>query len=166
MRISELATQLAARFDNEDRDEWQHMLDQCSPSARRALESLNVQSLHLLDAIPTQADEDSSVNVVGLSRASGVPKGTVSKALKRLVDAGVVTRHRLPGNRKEVHLRLTDLGEEIQTAHRSLHDQMGDTFDRFLGRYSSTDLEVIGRVLHDLVRMPRDGLRFRPDLLD
>lgn len=165
-RISGLADQVAARFEEEDPDERQHMLDRCSPRARKALHTLGVPSLHLLDAIPAAGEDGGSVNVVGLARAVGLPKGTVSKTVQRLADAGVVTRHRLPGNRKEVHLRLTSLGQEIQTAHRSLHEEMGGTFATFLGRYTKAELGVLLRMLDDLARMPRDGVRFRPDLLD
>lgn len=165
-QIGELAALLAARLEKEDPDERQHMLDLCSPAARPALETLSVQALHLLDAIPAQNGDRQSLNVVGLSRATGVPKGTVSKALQRLTKAGLVTRHRLPDNRKEVHVRLTGLGAEVQAAHRSLHAQMGDTLGEFFSRYTEAELEVIARVLNDLVRLPRQGLRFRPDLLD
>ena len=58
------------------------------------------------------------------------------------------------------------MGKEIQAAHRSLHEQMGTVFDDFLTRYSPEELEVLSRVLNDLLQMPREGLRFRPDLLD
>lgn len=165
-RIGSLIEQVTARLAEEDADERQWMRDQCSPEARRVLAGLSVQALHLLDAIPADDGTDASVNIVGLSRATGVPKGTVSKTVRRLVESGAVERHRLPGNRKEVHLRLTGPGAEVQRAHRGLHEQMGDDLAAFMDRYSEEDLAVIARVLGDLLRMPREGLRFRPDLLD
>ncbi len=165
-RIEELIGQVSARFAAEDEDEWRWMAGQCSPAAQRVLTGMSVQALHLLDAIPADDGTGASVNVVGLARATGVPKGTVSKVAQRLVVSGVVARHRLPDNRKEVHLRTTELGAEIQAAHRSLHEQMGAGLAEFLNRYSAADLRVVTRVLDDLLRMPRDGLRFRPDLLD
>lgn len=163
-RIEELVGLVTARFADEDPGEQEWMRDLCSPAARPVLDRLSVQALHLLDAIPT--DDDASVNIVGLSAATGIPKGTVSKIVRRLVADGAVSRHRRPDNRKEVHLRVTKLGEEIQRAHRSLHEQMGSGIAEFMARYSADELDVITRVLNDLVRMPRDGLRFRPDLLD
>lgn len=63
-------------------------------------------------------------------------------------------------------MQLTDIGQEIHAAHRDLHQQMGAVPDEFLERYSLEELKVITRVLNDLVRMPREGVRFRPDLLD
>lgn len=165
-RITDLAERLAARFAEEDAAERAHMRALCSPAAREVLDTMSVQALHLLDTIPADGGDEPSVNVVGLSQATGIPKGTVSKMLRRLTDAGAVTRHRMPGNRKEVHPRLTPLGEEIQAAHRSLHQQMGTVLDDFLARYPPADLEVLLRVMDDLLRMPREGVRFRPDLLD
>lgn len=165
-RIADLAGQLSTRFGEEDVEEQAHMRELCSPEARQVLETMSVQALHLLDAIPTDDEDAPSVNVIGLSQATGVPKGTVSKTVQRLTEAEAVTRHRIPGNRKEVHVRLTALGEEIRAAHRSLHEQIGTVFDGFLGRYSLAELDVLSRVLDDLLRMPREGVRFRPDLLD
>lgn len=161
--IADLAGKLVTRFAEEDADEHAHMRRLCSPEAQRVLEQMSVEMLHLLDEIPTGAEETGSVNVVGLSEATGVPKGTVSKRLQRLTAAGLVTRHRIPGNRKEVHLRLTEVGEEIRAAHRSLHAEMGNVLEEFLARYSSEELNVLHRVLGDLLRTPRDGVRFRPD---
>lgn len=168
-RIEELLEQVSARFAAEDPDEQAWLRDQCSAQAQHVLESLSVQSLHLLDEIPgddVPLTSSNSANIVGLSRRTGIPKGTVSKVVQRLVAQGAVARHRLPNNSKEVHLRLTALGAELQSAHRSLHEQMGTGLAEFLARYGQADLEVITRVLTDLLRLPREGLRFRPDLLD
>ena len=165
-RIEELVGQLATRFGAEDDDERKWLRDQCSPAAQRVLAELSVQALHLLDAIPHDDGTGASVNIVGLSATTGTPKGTVSKTVQRLVSDGLVERHQLPGNRKEVHLRLTALGAEIQHAHRGLHEQMGSAMAEFLDRYTEAELDVITRVMGDLLRMPREGLRFRPDQLD
>lgn len=165
-RIEDLIGLVTAKFGEEDAGEQKWMSDLCSPAAQRILAGLSVQSLHLLDAVPADDGTDASVNIVGLARVTGVPKGTVSKAVQRFVDQGAVVRHQRSDNRKEVHLRLTPVGEEIQRAHRSLHKQMGAGLSEFMDRYTASELSVITRVLDDLLRMPRDGLRFRPDLLD
>lgn len=165
--ITHFTARLIQRFSEEDADEQEHMRRLCSPDAQLALGRMSVESLHLLDAIPAETDNhEASTNIVGLAEMTRSPKGTVSKRVQRLTELGVVSRHRLPGNRKEVHLSLTPIGEEIRAAHRSLHEHMGTIPADFLARYSTTELRVITRVLDDLLRMPRDGLRFRPDLLD
>lgn len=162
-RIETLIGQLSARFAEEDADEKEWLQQQCSDRAQGALAQLSVSALHILDEVPTG---DSSINIVGLSQATGVPKGTVSKTVQHLVTVGVVERHRLPDNRKEVHLRLTDLGAEIQSAHGSMHELMTGSLGEFLARYTTTELGIVVRILDDLRRTPRDGLRFRPDLID
>lgn len=166
--ITDLTARFFQRLGEEDAGERTHMKVQCSPDAQNALEHMSVGALHLLDVIPAEGSGSRSetVNIVGLSKATGSPKGTVSKRIQRLAEIGVVERRQLPGNRKEVHLRLTPIGREIQAAHRELHQQMNALPEVFLNRYRVEELEVIARVLDDLVRMPREGVRFRPDLLD
>src|SRR5699024_11657165 len=73
----------------------------------------------------------------------------------------LVQRYRLEGNRKEVHLRLTPLGEEIHDAHRRLHAEMTESFLEFLAQYQQADLEVVARMLTDLLHVPRRGVRFK-----
>lgn len=160
--IEALIAQVTGRFAAEDDAEQQWLVDQCGPEAARLVARMSVHALHLLDAIPAEG----SINIVGLSRTTGVPKGTVSKTVRRLLADGLVSRHRLPDNRKEVHLRLTATGTEIRRAHKSLHEQMGSGLREFLERYNDAELAVIARALGDLARMPREGLRFRPDLLE
>lgn len=160
--IETLIAQVTARFAADDEAEQQWLVGQCGPEAAAVVSRMSVHALHLLDAIPV----DGSINIVGLSRTTGVPKGTVSKTVRRLIADGLVTRHQLPDNRKEVHLRLTPAGTEIRRAHESLHEQMGGGLRAFLERYDDAELTVIARVLDDLARVPREGLRFRPDLLD
>jgi DNA-binding MarR family transcriptional regulator len=65
--------------------------------------SLPTLSMHLLAAI---ADAE-PVSVVGLAARTNQLKGTVSKHVQRLVEAGLVERGPVPGNRKEVQLRRT-----------------------------------------------------------
>ena len=96
--IETLLGQIATRMTAEDGAEQQWLSDRCSPEAARHVRRLSVHALHLLDAIPGGED---SVNIVGLARRTGIPKGTVSKTVGRLVNAGLVERHRIPGNRKE-----------------------------------------------------------------
>lgn len=164
--IEQLIGELVVRFTDEDPAEQEWMHSRCSPAAQRVLAEVSVSNLHLLDEIPVDDGTGTSVNIVGLSHATGIPKGTVSKTMRRLVELGLVARHQLPDNRKEVHLRLTELGAEIRTAHHSLHAEMNSGVPEFLARYSTDELAVVTRVLTDLLRMPREGLRFRPDLLD
>ncbi|MFC0673485.1 MarR family winged helix-turn-helix transcriptional regulator [Brachybacterium hainanense] len=164
--VIELLGRTAAHLAAHDDQEQAHLRDACSVPAQEALASMSVEMLHLLEAIAVAAEGGSAPNVVRLAEATGMPKGTVSKRLQRMVAAGVVARGMRPGSRKEVRLYLTEVGEEIRAAHRSLHEEMGHVLEEFLARYAEEEIEVLRRMLEDLLRMPRHGLRFRPDLLD
>lgn len=163
-RITELLGLLSARFAAEDDAEQQWMLQQCSPPARRALAALGVGTLHVLGALPQAGSE--SINLVGLAREAGVAKGTASKAVRRLVDLDLVERHQIEGNRKEVHVRVTSLGEEIRSAHESLHREMHGGLHDFLTQYPASDLDVVARIMGDLLVAPRDGVRLAPNPTD
>ena len=161
-RVQALLGRTRDRFAAEDDQEQRWLAAQCSPRAAAVMLRMSMHALHLIDAIPAEQ----TVNIVGLARSVNVPKGTVSKIVRRFVADDLVTREALPDNRKEVHLRLTALGAEIQRAHRAMHEEIDRGLTEFLDRYSAEELSVITKVLTDLVRMPRDGVRFRPDLLD
>lgn len=113
--------------------------------------------MHLLAGIA-----DGPVSVVGLAAKTAQLKGTVSKHVQRLVEAGLVVREPIPGNRKEVQLSLTADGEAIAEAHRELHDEMRRGLEAFLQRYANADLQVIATVLSDVLASRKVRVRIVP----
>jgi DNA-binding MarR family transcriptional regulator len=111
-------------------------------------------SMHLLDVIA-----DGPVSLVGLAGKSGQLKGTVSKHVQRLVEAGLVVRTPVPGNRKEIQLDLTADGALVSAAHREMHDEMNLGIREFLQRYSNAELQVLEKVLRDLLAARKEGVR-------
>jgi DNA-binding MarR family transcriptional regulator len=110
--------------------------------------------MHLLAAIAA-----GPVSVIGLASRSGQLKGTVSKHVQRLVEAGLVARMPIPGNRKEIELTLTADGELVVAAHQQLHDEMALGVHDFLQAYSNADLQVVATMLQDLLSASKDGVR-------
>lgn len=140
---------------DEDGDpERDFMVARCPKRLEPTLRGLPTLSMHLLGPI---ADEP--LSVVGLAARSGQLKGTVSKHVQRLVEAGLVARTPVPGNRKELTLRLTADGELVTAAHAALHDEMDRGMREFLQRYSNADLQVLETVLRDLLAARKDGVR-------
>ncbi|MCV7419096.1 MarR family transcriptional regulator [Mycobacterium yunnanensis] len=137
--------------DDAERD---FMARLCPPRLSAAVRGLPTLSLHLLAAIA-----DGPVSVVGLAARSGQLKGTVSKHVQRLVDAHLVTRRPIPGNRKEVELVLTRDGEHVAEAHRRLHDEMDHGRQDFLAAYGNAELHVLAKVLRDLLAATKVGVR-------
>jgi DNA-binding MarR family transcriptional regulator len=86
-------------------------------------------------------------------------KGTVSKNVQRLVEAGLVQRSPVPGNRKEIRLSLTADGQELARVHRKMHDEMERGWRDFFLRYTSAELETVTKVLGDLLKTEKRGVR-------
>jgi DNA-binding MarR family transcriptional regulator len=86
----------------------------------------------------------------------------VSKHVQRLVDAGLVTRSPVPGNRKELQLSPTADGEVLIAVHQRMHDEMDAGRHDFLSRYTAAELSVLAKVLQDLLVADRAGVRLIP----
>jgi DNA-binding MarR family transcriptional regulator len=154
--INQLVGAVGDKFDtDEDGDaERDFMAERCPERLVASVRTLPTLSMHLLAAIA-----QGPVSVVGLATRSGQLKGTVSKHVQRLVEAGLVERIPLPGNRKEVELALTTDGDLVCGAHQQLHDEMARGLHDFLQAYSNADLGVVAKVLRDLLSARRDGVR-------
>jgi DNA-binding MarR family transcriptional regulator len=143
---------------DEDGDaERDFMAQRCPPRLGAAVRSLPTLSMHLLAHLA-----DGPVSVVGLADRAGQLKGTVSKHVQRLVEAHLVARSPLPGNRKEVELRLTADGDVVVEAHRQLHVEMAQGLHDVLRRYSNAELEVLVKLLRDMSTARKVGVRLVP----
>jgi DNA-binding MarR family transcriptional regulator len=89
------------------------------------------------------------VNGITISEQFRIPKGTVSKITRRLVAKNLISKESLPNNKKEMLFRLTPLGRELFEVHRAFDEQMERGFMHFLQYYSSDELRLLVRVLHD-----------------
>jgi DNA-binding MarR family transcriptional regulator len=146
------------RSGGDDGDaERDYILERCPKRLQPDLLALPTLSLHLLGAIA-----EGPVSVVGLAARSGQLKGTVSKHVQRLVEAGLVARSPIPGNRKELEITLTADGELVNAVHRQMHDEMALGMRDFLTRYTNTELEVLVKVLADLLAARKEGVRLVP----
>lgn len=143
--------------DGEGDAERDFMIARCPERMRPLVGSLPTSSMHLLAEVA-----EGPVSVVGLAARSGRLKGTVSKHVQRLVDAGLVQRTPVPGNRKEIELSLTPDGELVAGVHRELHEEMDRGVREFLLRYTGAELQVLVTVLADLAAAHRDGVRLVP----
>lgn len=145
------------RSDDDSDDERDFMAQRCPKRLQSSVRSLPTLSMHLLAAIA-----EGPVSVVGLATRSGQLKGTVSKHVQRLVEAGLVARSPIPGNRKELELRLTADGRLVADVHQQMHDEMALGLRDFLTRYTNAELEVLVKVLGDLLAARKDGVRLVP----
>ena len=158
--INQLIDAVGDKFEaGEDGDpERDFMVARCPPRLASVIRELPQLSVHLLAELV-----DGPSSLVGLASRSGQLKGTVSKHVQRLVEAGLVHRGPVPGNRKETQLTLTEDGELIVAAHRRLHEEMDRGRREFLNRYTGAELQVVAKVLADLMAAGRDGVRIVAD---
>lgn len=145
------------RSDDDGDAERDYLSQRLLPRLEPSVRSLPTLSLHLLTALA-----EGPVSVVGLAARAGQLKGTVSKHVQRLVEAGLVARSPIPGNRKELALSLTADGELVERVHRQMHDEMAAGLRDFLTRYTNADLEVLARMLSDLLAAGKEGVRLVP----
>jgi DNA-binding MarR family transcriptional regulator len=155
--IGRLVRAVGDKFDADEDGaaERDFMAARCPRRLQSAIRTLPTLSMHLLDHVAGDP-----VSVVGLAARSGQLKGTVSKHVQRLVEAGLVRRTPVPGNRKEVVLTLTADGEVVVDVHRRMHAEMTQGLDAFLQRYSNAELQVLVKVLDDLMSVEKVGVRF------
>jgi DNA-binding MarR family transcriptional regulator len=160
--ISSLVQAVGAKFDTSDVDaEREFMTEHCPRRLEPLVRSIPTHTIHLLDHLT-----DDPVNVVALAARAGRLKGTVSKHVQRLVDAGLIERSPVPGNRKEVALSLTADGRTVAHAHRHMHEEMNRGLEDFLSCYTRAELATVSKVLQDLLKTQRVGVRLMPDIDD
>lgn len=147
------------KFDSDEEGDAERdfMAARCPERLVGTIRSLPTLGMHLLDAIAA-----GPLSVVALADRSGQLKGTVSKQVQRLVDAGLVLRSPVPGNRKELSLSLTEDGSVVVDVHRELHREMDRGRAEFLKRYDADELALLVRVLSDLLASEKVGVRLMP----
>jgi DNA-binding MarR family transcriptional regulator len=156
--ISELMGALSDKFETDGDAERDYLAQHCPDHLKAAARDIPTLAVHLLARIA-----DGAVNIVGLAAQSGQLKGTVSKHVQRLVDAGLVERNPVPGNRKEIRLSLSDDGRILALVHRGMHDEMEAGLREFLLRYTATELATVTKVLNDLLATKKLGVRLVSD---
>lgn len=145
-RLMQAVTKLQRRFQNDDDEEREWMIRHCgNPAVIEFLKESTVMMLHVIDAV----GQLEPVNGASISKEFGIPKGSVSKITRRLLDKGIIRTELLPDNKKEVLFRTTPLGQEIFTLHQALHKQMDVGIHLFLERYSENELLFFTQGIED-----------------
>ena len=116
-----------------------------NPRIADLLQDSTFMMLRVLDAIGRLEP----VNGITISKQFRIPKGSVSKATRRLIAKKLIQAESLPNNKKEILYRTTPLGRELFQAHRAFDEQMEKSFIQFLERYEEDELQFLVRVLQD-----------------
>src|SRR6266498_688798 len=141
--LSKLSEQL--KPENNETKQWMVQNSQ-NPKVAELLQDSTLMMLRVLDAI----GQLEPVNGINISKQFRIPKGSVSKATRRLITKKLIKKESLPNNKKEVLFRLTPLGRELFDVHRAFDQQMERGLIKFLQRYSADELRFIVLILQDL----------------
>jgi DNA-binding MarR family transcriptional regulator len=133
----------------------QHFKD---PRIADLLQDSTVMMLRVLDAIGRLEP----VNGITISKQFHIPKGSVSKATRRLIAKKLIQAEYLPNNRKEILYRTSPLGKELFEAHRAFDEQMEKSFIEFLKRYKKDELKFLVRILQDATDITFLDLESKP----
>lgn len=100
---------------------------------------LQPSEIHMIDQIGSTEE----MNITTLAEQNGVTKGAISKQISRLEGKGLVERYQTPDNRKNVLVRLTDLGWRAYSAHKKFHENQDDAYMRAFESYSPQEQQLI-----------------------
>jgi DNA-binding MarR family transcriptional regulator len=119
-----------------------------NPAIIEILQEATLVMLRVINAV----GQLEPVNGITISKQFRIPKGTVSKATRRLIAKKLIKKEGLANNKKEILFRLTPLGRELFLAHRAFDQQMEKGFVLFLQRYDTAELAFMVRVLQDILQ--------------
>lgn len=143
--IGKLLFDAAARHQMNIEQEKQWLLQNSPVTILATVKELSVVSFHVLDTI----GRFQPINTITISNKAGIPRGTVSKNIKKLTASSLITKVPLPDNRKESVFYLTPLGKELFDLHQTMHQQFDLAFYAFLKQYSTEELSFLTRFLRD-----------------
>jgi DNA-binding MarR family transcriptional regulator len=141
---------LIQKHASEDDDEKKWILHECKdPILLKHMNSMTGNMLHVLDAIGRLEP----VNSIVISRDTGIPKGTVSKIIPKLISKKFIIKEGVPNNRKEFIFHITPLGKELFLLHQTLHKRAEVGIKSVLDKYKSQELSIFNRILEDFCKL-------------
>lgn len=144
--IKQLVNQLSHSNSPSDDKEIKWLLENCNNiTLKNIIPSLTVLMLHVLEAIKISGP----VNCARISEKTTIPKGTVSKVAKKLINHELITMSLLENNKKERLYGTTEIGAELAILHDKLHKNIEGEFSEFLNKYQTSELELFSKMLND-----------------
>lgn len=134
--------------ENDEEKKW--ILQECKdPILLKHMISMTGIMLHVLDAIGRLEP----VNSIIISRDTGIPKGTVSKIIPKLIAKKFIIKEGVPNNKKEFIFHITPLGRELFLLHQTLHKRAEIGVNGVLDKYKTQELSTFNRILEDFCKL-------------
>lgn len=67
-------------------------------------------------------------------------QGMLSRYVKQLLEAGMLTKVALPDNKKAYHLAITSLGQVLAEQHDQLHERENHAYQQVLAQFSEQQI--------------------------
>jgi DNA-binding MarR family transcriptional regulator len=148
--IMSLLSQVAQKLEPDSLGMKQWIIENYEdPKIAQLLQDSTFMMLKVLNAI----GQLEPVNGITISKQYRIPKGSVSKATRRLISKKLIKTEAVPNNKKEILYRTTPLGKELFEAHQAFDRQMEKSFIEFLKNYDKAELRFIVRVLRDITEV-------------
>jgi len=109
---------------------------------------LSISEVHCLDYI----GKLEIPNVTGIAQAMKMTRGGITKLTTKLAGKGYIEKYSIPGNKKEVHFRLTEAGRVVYLKHEKTHEEARIREMEFFSTFSQEEQETIDRFLEKLNR--------------
>ena len=153
-KVKELFIEVHNKHDPEEDEEKRWLIENChNTTILELVQETTVMMLHVLDAI----GQYSQVNSITISKKTNIPKGTVSKITRKLIEKGLILKVALPNNKKEFVFNITHLGIELFELHRELHKRIEIKINKFLKRYNVNELQFLIYILQDFSKISWDN---------
>lgn len=148
-KLKQLVNQFANSNTSTNDKEMNWLINNChNDQLKNIIPNLTVLSLHIIESINFYEP----INCARISENTLIPKGTVSKIAKKLINLNLITVQFLENNKKEKLYQTTDLGKELAILHNDLHSHLNKEMSNFINKYSDPELATLSNFLDDFMK--------------
>ncbi|MCM1114987.1 MAG: MarR family transcriptional regulator [Clostridium sp.] len=108
-----------------------------------ALRKYNNSELHIIAAI----GDLENPNVTAIAAYMGMTKGGISKNIKKLIDAGLITTYQAKSNNRKIFYNLTVEGRKIYDKHNTAHKNWIERDNAFFSQFSDDEINGVADFL-------------------
>ena len=140
-------------------DDFRRIIRVLRLAARRAEAELGLSGAQVF--VLQKLSEGPAESLNELAERTLTHQSSVSVVVRRLVERGLVARHRSPVDQRRLELRLTPAGERLaRRAAPAPQTQLVET----IGCFARTDLRMLARLLHQVAE-GMGAARLSPDMM-
>ncbi|MCM1364935.1 MAG: MarR family transcriptional regulator [Faecalibacterium sp.] len=111
------------------------------------LRKYNNSELHIIAAIGKLENP----NVTAIAQYMGMTKGGISKNIKKLIDADLVSTYQSENNNKKIFYALTDEGRKIYDKHEVAHENWIERDNNFFSNFSDNEINAVADFLEKFI---------------